>query len=495
MIKRLLLIVLLLISTWHIFAQNENDALRYSFTTYGGTARYMGMSGAFSALGADFSVLSTNPAGIGMFKKSRIVFAPGSISTSSSADYLGENTQDERISANINSFGLILNIKSYEEDESGWRTVAFGAGYNQLRNFSGDITIEGVNNNSSRLDLFMINSDGYHPDVLYDNDYLEWIAFDTYATDTIPDSDYTYIHPLFGTWGQHQKKLVRTQGGIGEYVFSLGSNYDNIIQIGATFGIQNIRFSSVTEHFETTDNFDDAENIDFKNFNYIEYLETKGTGYNFKFGLIYRPVNYFRVGLAFHTPTFYSLKDTFSYSMQTNWRFEDVDGNTQYNASTNGYEYSYEFYSPFRTVAGVAFILSKIGIFSADYEYVNYSKARLRAEDGDPFKEANDSISNKYGNGHNFRAGAEIRLAPIYLRGGISYYSSPTSSTFDADGSIKAYSFGIGLKTKNVYIDIAFNHSFTNKEHKLYEYDPGLFETAKLNLTEDMINFTLGYKF
>lgn len=486
MIKRVFIIVLLLISTKHIIAQNENDALRYSFITYGGTARYMGMSGAFSALGADFSVLSTNPAGIGMFKKSRFVFAPGSISTSSSADYLGENTQDELIRATINSFGFILNLKSYKEDDSGWRTVAFGAGYNHLKNFSGDITIEGVNNNSSLLDLFMINSDGNHPDDLYDP---EWMSFMTYATDTIPNSGYEYTHPLIGIYGEHQKKLIKTQGGIGEYVFSLGGNYDNIIQIGTTFGIQNIRYSEVSEYTETTDT------LDFQSFNYIENLETKGAGYNFKFGMIYRPVNYFRVGLAFHTPTFYTMKDIYSYSMDSEWRQSpDISGDMNFNATAGEYEYDYEFYSPFRMVAGVAFILSKIGIFSADYEYVNYSKARLRADDYD-FETENNRISESFVNGHNFRAGAEIRLAPIYLRGGISYYSSPTNSTFDANGSIKAYSLGIGLKTMNTYIDIAFNHSFTSKNYLMYEYDPGMFETAGLNLIEDQINFTIGYKF
>jgi len=486
MIKRTFVIILLLISSVNFFAQNETDALRYSYLTHGGTSRYVGMSGAFSALGADFSVLSTNPAGIGMFKKSRFVFSPGVISTNSTTNYLNENTSDELISANINSLGLILNIKSYEEDETGWRTVAFGVGYNHLKNFSDDITIEGVNNNSSLLDLFMLNSDGYHPEDLGD---IEWMAFDTYATDTLENSDYTYINPLFlENYGEHQKKVIKTKGGIGEWVFSLGGNYQNIIQIGATFGIQNIRFSSVTEHTETT------ESSDFENFKYIENLETQGTGYNFKFGMIYRPVNFLRVALAFHTPTFYTLSDVYSYSMQTNWRSADVDGNTQYNATAGEYDYYYEFYSPHRTVAGIALILSRIAIISADYEYLNYGKARFRADDYE-FEDENNRISEAFNDGHNFRVGTEIRLAPIYLRGGVSYYSSATSATYDANGSVKAYSLGIGLKTMNTYIDFAFNHSFTNQDYLMYEYDPGMYESAKLNLVEDLISITFGYKF
>ena len=35
-----------------------------------GTARYVGMGGAMNALGADLSTIHTNPAGIGMFRRS-----------------------------------------------------------------------------------------------------------------------------------------------------------------------------------------------------------------------------------------------------------------------------------------------------------------------------------------------------------------------------------------------------------------------------------------
>ena len=37
-----------------------------------GTARYIGMGGAMEALGADISTISTNPAGIGLFRSSSV---------------------------------------------------------------------------------------------------------------------------------------------------------------------------------------------------------------------------------------------------------------------------------------------------------------------------------------------------------------------------------------------------------------------------------------
>ncbi len=485
MVKRLSTILLFITFATSIFAQNENDALRFSFLTYGGTARYMGMSGAFSALGADFSALSTNPAGIGSFKKSRVMFSTGAIMMNTGTDYLGENTQDDYVRSNINNLGLILNLKPYTPGETGWKTVAFGVGYNYLQNLSNNITIEGTNPNSSFLDVFMINSDGTPPEEL--SDWL-WMAYDTYATDTIPNSDYTYINPLYDFYGEKQRRVIKSQGGIGEWVFSLGGNYNDFIQIGATFGIQNIRSKYTLTHSEST------ESGDFKNFDYTETVETKGVGSNFKLGMIIRPVHFLRIGLAFHTPTFYSLTDIYSYQMDTYWRTPDSDGNTEYHSSAGEYEYSYEYYSPFRTVAGLAFVLWKYAIVSADYEYVDYGKSRFRADDYD-FETENNSIKEKFGNGHNLRAGLEIRLAPVYLRGGVSYYGSATSEHFKDTGSVSGYSLGIGLKTRSVYIDFAFNHSYSKNNYLLYEYDQGLSENANYNISKDQINFTLGYKF
>ena len=147
-----------------------------------------------------------------------------------------------------------------------------------------------------------------------------------------------------------------------------------------------------------------------------------------------------------------------------------------------------------RVVTSAAFVVGRYGIISADYEYVNYGRARLRAED-ESFNTENDAIKSGYNAGHNFRLGTEIRLAPFFIRGGVSYYGSPYSKTFDADGAIKGYSLGVGLKSQNVYVDVAFNHSFYNNNYQLYGLGIEGAEISKLSITEDLINFTLGYKF
>lgn len=52
-----------LCSSSMLFSQGVVDALKYSQQDIRGTARYMGMAGAFGALGGDITTLSQNPAG------------------------------------------------------------------------------------------------------------------------------------------------------------------------------------------------------------------------------------------------------------------------------------------------------------------------------------------------------------------------------------------------------------------------------------------------
>src|SRR5690606_9243644 len=58
-------------------AQTASDALRYSLLEPGGTARTIGVGGAIGAMGADFATVGTNPAGLGAYRRSEMVFTPG----------------------------------------------------------------------------------------------------------------------------------------------------------------------------------------------------------------------------------------------------------------------------------------------------------------------------------------------------------------------------------------------------------------------------------
>ena len=59
-------------------------------------------------------------------------------------------------------------------------------------------------------------------------------------------------------------------------------------------------------------------NNDFDSYTYTENYSAKGVGVNGRLGVIYRPNLNWRIGLAVHTPTFYSITDYLSADMMTN---------------------------------------------------------------------------------------------------------------------------------------------------------------------------------
>jgi hypothetical protein len=483
--RNLYLLLLIGIGTSLMQAQSENDALRYSFLTHGGTARYIGMSGAFGALGADFSSISTNPAGVGSFRSNSIMFSPIYQMNSTEADYKDKTSSTDKISLNLNNAGLVINLNSSGSDGTGWKNIAVGFGYNKLKSFNQDVAISGFNRNSSRLDQFMLNSDGLDTDKLYSAEYA---IYDVYLIDRIPNNpDMLYTHPYYGKYYINQKKKTSTKGGVGEYVIAFGGNYNDVVQIGISMGIQNVRYTEKSIFSESSDS------TDLRGFEFTENLNTKGAGINFKLGMIYRPVEFIRIGAAFHSPTFFTLTDIYSYQASSDFRTPDSNGNSSYESDGDGeMDYNYEIYTPMRIVGSAALVFPKIGILSADYEFTKYNKARLRADDYDFIKE-NNTIKEIYQTGHNVRLGAEIRLSPLYLRGGVSYYGSPDKQGYISD--IKSFSAGAGVRTKQFFADFGYTQSLNSVNSRLYEYESGGEERANLKFNNSMAVVTFGFVF
>ena len=73
--KKLFFTACLGIMTVGMQAQETYEVAELATEDLNGTARYVGMGGAMEALGADISTMGTNPAGVGLFRRSWIDFA------------------------------------------------------------------------------------------------------------------------------------------------------------------------------------------------------------------------------------------------------------------------------------------------------------------------------------------------------------------------------------------------------------------------------------
>ena len=89
--KKLLTIVALAIAALPLAAQETYENAKIIAEDLNGTARYVGMGGAMEALGADISTIGTNPAGIGLFRRSNISLSVGLVSQQDVDNVLGAN--------------------------------------------------------------------------------------------------------------------------------------------------------------------------------------------------------------------------------------------------------------------------------------------------------------------------------------------------------------------------------------------------------------------
>lgn len=467
------------------FSQNEIDALRYSTTFFSGTARYNAMAGAFGALGGDVSTLSTNPAGIGIYRSSEFVFTPQFSNNMSSASYQNLTTDDINFKMNFANVGFVATHNNGKEE--GWITTSFGLAYNKLADFNNYTKIEGINNSSSMTDYFAALANGKK----YGNlDYFrEGLAWDAYIIDPA-NPDTTSYKSAFSKYGLKQSKSISRKGSIGEYVIALGGNYSNKLYMGGTVGIQTVRYVE-NSFYEEKDVNDSIPN--FNNFEYKNDLKTTGSGFNFKFGMIFRPVDMVRIGIAIHSPTFYNLHDEYSSSIKSSYS-DALHGDGSINKSPEG-AYDYQLTSPFKAIGSIGLVFGKVGLLGVEYEFVDYTTARLRANDYF-FGSENNSIETEYTQTGNIKIGGEIKYGALSFRAGYGLYGSPYRAGHINENAItSSYNAGFGIKSNDFYFDMAFN--YTTSSEKYFLYDPYVINIPSVDVNNSNIKVlvTFGFKF
>ena len=121
--KRLLIIVIFMSSIPTLFSQNSSDALRYSRILYGGSARFQGLGGAFGAVGADFSSIATNPAGLGLFTSSELTLSPSIRMENSYSNYNMETNRDNKFNIGMDNLGLVFHLTGNDKRSSGFKGI------------------------------------------------------------------------------------------------------------------------------------------------------------------------------------------------------------------------------------------------------------------------------------------------------------------------------------------------------------------------------------
>lgn len=536
-------------------AQETYDNAPLAQKDLNGTARYVGMGGAMEALGADISTMGTNPAGIGMFRRSII---NGSFGFSSQSDAEEFNGADKS-KMSFDQAGFVYSMRSGRSS-----FVNFGFTYNKSRNFNQILTAAGRLNGASQNKLSgMKNYNGIYKlhsnkdgklsspdaacsqlDYLYSNVILgdgNSILVDKNGN-MIGDNTDGFLIRKDGTsptfYNATDYSFGRESSGyIGEYNFNISGNSNDRFYWGLTFGLYDVHYDATTRYTENL--VDGSNSIGSVTLN--DRRKITGSGFDVKAGIIFRPVEEspFRVGLYVHTPTWYDLTSKNYTRLDNNLKKNQDDPSQSYGAYDYGdinEAYDFKFYTPWRFGASIGHTVGNYLALGATYEYADYSTSDIRINDGGTIdywgnyydeshsdEAMKQNIKQSLKGVHTLKLGMEFKpernwavrlgynyVSPMYNTEGLkdgtidsygTYYSSTTDYTnWKATNRITA---GVGYNHKNWTIDLAYQYSQTDGDFYPFRsyvdndkqaYD-NVCDAVKVSNKRNQLLLTLGYKF
>lgn len=512
--KRIAFMGIIMSFAWQGFSQGFTDnALLFSRTTPGGSARIQALGGTQISLGGDYSSAFGNPAGLGMYNRSEFTFSPAVTVGDISANYQGESVATTKPVFNIPGLSAVFYMPSSKE--KGYLGGSFAITMNRTNDLQSKYSYQGNNSSSSIVDYFLDEANYYvQENPYYDPSDLEvggadfysltGLAYNNYLIDPYyEDDDETkdllgfgsVLSPLYEedeVRTERQREYIDRRGAQYQWSISYGANFNDIFFVGAGIGIASIRYKLTQVYRESDFAYSVETTYDpVASFQVKEDLEIEGSGINFTTGFVLRPVSFFQIGASYATPTYYQLTDTYNASMKSDWNGYD-DENVSFDVPLVS---EYSIATPHKLNFGATFI-SKIGFISADMEMTNYSKAKYGAQDAySSFDYENDEIHTLYTSVKNYRVGAEGRYEMFRIRAGYSYMPNPYRDDEGADYSITRISGGLGVRWNNAYLDLAVVRSSTESIRIPYTAEGFPTPTASVKETKTNYMATVGFTF
>jgi hypothetical protein len=472
-----------------VFAQNEDDALRFSNTFGAYSNRALGMGGAYTALGADFTNFFQNPAGIAAYKKQNMEFGLSLISRSSNVDFKNQVSSTGATGLGINTFGF---TSTFGSAGSGWGPWIWGLAYGRTQTFKRNYDLESSDNQSSLLDVYTNQLNYYNPanaDVTASFPFGAGLAWETYLINPGTIDPYVHVNIDNNTFSRRQH--VEETGYVRETCLSVARAFEEKLFLGASFAFRKVVYDKQSTYSESFQSSGTAVNYSLTEDNNTSDVITKGPSVQTKLGIQYVPSPYVRFGAFWHSSCKQSISDNFIAKMQS------TIGSTPYSYSSDKNIFDYGFQTPAVVGAGAALILGNFGIISADYESADFSKLKMFGITGgtSEFAWENQAIQENFKRVHKGRLGTEFRLGDVYrLRAGIGYRTSVYTELAQKPAEpMFNWNFGGGYKKDDFYCDGAV--MITKNKDGYYLYDPQLISMASISNMLVQVNFSIGMRF
>ena len=495
------------------------DMVQYSQVSHNyGTARSSAMAGAFTSLGADLASMSINPAGLGMYRSSEVGMTLGmNFNSSQFATPYGEQSRNR---FSMNNFGAAWNLY---QSSGNLTSFTFGLAYNKLADYNYRLSARTPNSVASIADMFEQQLSGVRQSTLKGEVYNVqpqhlWgavLAYKNYLIDPDPNSDTEYITTSIAPDASVEHlSQVDSRGHLAEFNLSGGFNMRNKVYFGFSIGIIDLEHDKTVFYGESYTNNGlhlDADgnvigisdvrpsNVPLIYTDYIQRVIAEGVGVNFKAGVIYRPIDGLRLGLAIHTPTAMVIDRSYYGQMFVkafdipNDQYVESDGSVQY---TDELRSTCEYYTPTRLMLGASYALGQTAILSVDYERTWYNGMRLDMNAGHVAKNGyKEAVKANFKGANTLRAGLEVRpLAQLALRAGYAYYGTmmkDKNAIFDnpIESTTSSASVGMGFNFGRCSLDLTYvyqNTELSTYDLFYYQNASGSFTSASGELTGNL---------
>lgn len=489
-----------------------------------GTARYVGMGGAMGALGADMSVISWNPAGIGLYRKNDVAITFGGLWGKSHIE------EERRGAGTLDQVGLVYNIKT-DSEVCPYVNLAFN--YQKNKNFFANFYADNFDlGGLSQMDQLaeLANFD------LASSYNLAGLVYRNDALTPVPGTTGKYYNKFNGHFNNY---MHHSEGSLRSWDFNVSTNIKDRFYLGFTFGVNNIYYSALTDYYESSSYINDEGVEKFGDYSIWNDYRITGYGINFKLGGIVRPFedNSFRVGLVVESPTWYKLKSDIYMD------YTDEAVNPVVRSKMEESYLEYNICSPWKFRATMGSTIGSMFAWDVDYEYANYASMSQRypkyydTYGGIKDLDMNRHMRQNLKGVHTIRAGIEVRpVSPLAFRLGYNFttsaydknahfdqvyldgdfFNSPaldytTRTNFMVTKPAHILCLGMGYKWKHFYFDLAyklrhqeadffaFDDSFTAPGTDFSKGNPNLesayLDAVPVDLTRHSITCTLGVKF
>ncbi|MFV0540033.1 MAG: OmpP1/FadL family transporter [Aestuariibaculum sp.] len=522
--KKIQLLFMGMLCASGIYAQDLTDGIRYSQDEIQGTARFRALSGAFGALGGDLSAISINPASSAIFSKSNIAFTLSNTYTKNNARYFGNSNNTKESDFNFNQAGAAFVFET--KSGSPWRKIALGIAYERTRSHDNFWRSIGTNTNSS--DIFNDNFTDIDGNRIYSPknsvsgyfyEHAQGVSLENirlregesiteaYAdigraygfseqqaflglyselidpvSDTNNNTDYiTSIAP-----GNFNHTYSYYESGYnGKVAFNFATQYEDKISLGLNLNSHFVDYEKSTVLRETNSNTGSiVTDLTFEN-----NLRTKGNGFSFQLGGIFKLTQELRLGLSYDSPIWYTLEDETTQFLDTSELINnDKDA---LNPNIINIFPRYNLRTPGKFTGSLAYVFGKYGLISFDYSFKDYSNIKFKPQN--EFTDINNAANDVLTTASTYRIGTEIKATEqLSLRGGFRYEDSPYKNG-ETVGDLNGYSLGLGYSFGNTRLDFTFDQSQRSSNNNLYNLMSG--DSPYTKVKAKNTNFLLSLSF